>query len=72
MIPVSDPEAERRGELLLDLLEAAEQIQRENLRRRYPEATREEIERRLRDWYLTPEDDLAATPFLREIPAEPR
>ena len=51
-----DREAEQRSLLLLELLELAEQIQRANIRRRFPVATREELDRRLTDWYLGRED----------------
>ena len=37
-------------ELAFDLYESAELIMRENLRRRFPEADDDEIERRLLDW----------------------
>ncbi len=40
----------RRLELAFDLFEAGEQIMRQNLKRRYPDAGREEIERHLGEW----------------------
>ena len=40
----------QRLELAFDLYEAGEQIMRQNLKRRYPDAGREEIERRLAEW----------------------
>lgn len=39
--------------LAFDLYEGAEQMMRLNLRRRYPEADEEEIERRLGEWLRT-------------------
>jgi len=39
-----------RYQLALDLFEAAEQIMRQNLRRRFPDAGPDEIEARLVDW----------------------
>ncbi len=39
-----------RLELAFDLYEAGEQMMRQNLKRRHPEADREEIERRLAAW----------------------
>ncbi|MFW6012489.1 MAG: hypothetical protein ACOC92_02135 [bacterium] len=50
MEPVRDPEAAKRLELAFDLYEAAEAIMRQNLRRRNPEATDEEIEEGIRAW----------------------
>jgi hypothetical protein len=46
------PDSEQRSDLLLDLLETAEAILRANLRRESPAASREEIERRVSQWYL--------------------
>ena len=40
----------QRLELAFDLYEAGEEIMRQNLKRRYPCAGREEIERRLAEW----------------------
>ncbi len=39
-----------RLELAFDLFEAGEQIMRQNLKRRHPRASSEEIERRLAEW----------------------
>lgn len=50
MQPIQDPAVMARMELAFDLYEAAEQIMRQNLRRAFPEADDEEIERRLLDW----------------------
>jgi hypothetical protein len=47
---IRDPAVRARIETAFDLYEAAEQIMRQNLRRRFPDASSEEIERRLLDW----------------------
>lgn len=44
--------AMERFQATLDLFEAGEQMMRQNLRRRYPEAGDEEIEQRLLEWFL--------------------
>ena len=49
--PIVDPVVQRRYRTTVDLLEAAEQIMRQNLRRRHPEASSEEIEILLGRWY---------------------
>jgi hypothetical protein len=59
MEPIRDPEVLARMRIAFDLYEAAEEIMRQNLRRRHPEATEEEIERDLVSW-------------LREQPVRPR
>jgi Rv0078B-related antitoxin len=46
----SDPEVLRKMAELLDLFDASVLIQRQNLRRRFPEAPAEEIEARLLAW----------------------
>jgi len=46
-------EVMERMRLTFDLFEAAEQMQRLNLRRRYPDADEGEIERRLVEWLHT-------------------
>lgn len=48
--PIRDPEVLRRMELAFDLYEAAEAIMRQNLRRRNPQASEEEIEEGIREW----------------------
>lgn len=50
MKPIRDPEVLARMDLAFDLYEAAEEMMRQNLRRRNPEATEEEIEEGIRDW----------------------
>jgi hypothetical protein len=50
MAPVRDPEIRKRMELAFDLYEAAEEIMRQNLRRRNPGASEEEIEEGIREW----------------------
>jgi len=50
MQPIRDPEVLKRMELAFDLYEAAEEIMRQNLRRRNPGASEEEIEEGIREW----------------------
>lgn len=47
---IHDPAILRRMEIAFDLYETSEQIMRQNLRRRNPEATDEEIEQGIREW----------------------
>lgn len=46
--PIRDPEVLKRMQITFDLYEAAEQVIRQNLRRRNPAATEQEIEEGLR------------------------
>lgn len=48
--PIRDPEFMKRMELTFDLYEAAEQMMRQNLIRRNPDATEEEILEGLQEW----------------------
>lgn len=48
--PRRDPKVTWGMEIAFDLAETAEQMMRQNLRRRNPEASEEEIERGLLDW----------------------
>jgi hypothetical protein len=48
--PISDPAVLRRMAIAFDLFEVAEQMMRQNLRRRNPAASDEEIERGVREW----------------------
>ncbi len=48
--PIRDPDVLARMELAFDLYEMAEQMMRQNLRRRNPGATEQEIEEGIRDW----------------------
>jgi hypothetical protein len=50
MEPISDPQVLARMRMAFDLYETAEDMMRQNLRRRFPEASEEEIERRLVAW----------------------
>lgn len=50
MQPIRDPDVLQRMELAFDLYEAAEEIMRQNLRRRNPGASEEEIEQGIREW----------------------
>lgn len=47
---IRDPEVMARARMMFDLSEMAVKMQRQNLRRRYPDASDEEIARRLREW----------------------
>jgi hypothetical protein len=48
--PTYDPEITQKMRATFELYEFAEEVMRLNLRRRYPEAGEEEIERRLLSW----------------------
>lgn len=48
--PIRDPDVLARMEIAFDLYETAEQMMRQNLRRRNPEATEQEIETGIREW----------------------
>ncbi len=48
--PIRDPEVLARMELAFDLYEMAEQMMGQNLRRRNPEASEQEIEEGIREW----------------------
>ncbi len=48
--PIRDPEVLARMELAFDLYEMAEQMMRQNLRRRNPGASKQEIEEGIREW----------------------
>ncbi|MGH2625568.1 MAG: hypothetical protein ACRDHY_02820 [Anaerolineales bacterium] len=50
MEPIRDPEVLARMRMVFDLYQMAEDLMRQNLRRRFPEASEEEIERRLVAW----------------------
>jgi hypothetical protein len=49
-LPIRDPKVLERMRIALDLYQVAEDIQRQNLRRRNPDATEEEIEQGIREW----------------------
>jgi hypothetical protein len=48
--PIRNPTVLRRMEIAFDLYETAEQMMRQNLRRRNPAASDEEIERGIGEW----------------------
>ncbi len=50
MEPIRDPEIIDRMQTAFELYEAAEQIMEQNLRRRHPELSAEEIEERMVAW----------------------
>lgn len=68
--PIRDPDVLRRMQQTFDLCHAAEEIMRQNLRRRNPSASEAEIEEGLRRWRqdkpLEPDDEA-----FRVIPREP-
>ena len=50
MEPIRDPKILARATAAFDLCQTAENIMRQNLRRRYPQASEEEIRRRFVAW----------------------
>jgi hypothetical protein len=50
MEPVRDPKILARAEAAFDLCQTVEDIMRQNLRRRHPEASEEEIRERFSAW----------------------
>jgi Rv0078B-related antitoxin len=50
MEPIRDPEILARAEDMFDLCQTMENMMRQNLRRRYPEASEEEIQERFSAW----------------------
>lgn len=48
--PIRDLDVLARAEILFDLCETAEQIMRQNIRRRNPELSEAEVEERLVEW----------------------
>lgn len=50
MRPIRDPDVIARMETAFDLFDLAEEMMRQNLRRRFPAATEDEIEGRLLRW----------------------
>lgn len=50
MEPIRDPEFLARALAAFDLCETAEQMMQQNLRRRYPQASEEEIRQRFKAW----------------------
>ena len=48
--PIQDRALLRRMEMAFDLYEMAEEMMRQNLRRRNPEASEREIEQGIREW----------------------
>lgn len=53
MQPICDPEILQRMRQAFDLYEFSDQLMRQNLRRRHPDADEEEIERRFVEWLQT-------------------
>lgn len=50
MEPIRDPEILARAEAAFDLCQTVEDIMRQNLRRRHPEASEDEIRERFSAW----------------------
>ena len=50
MKPIRDPKVLARARAAFDLCQTAEDIMRQNLRRRYPQASEKEIRRRFAAW----------------------
>ncbi len=50
MEPIRDPEILARAEDMFDLCETMENMMRQNLRRRHPQASEEEIQERFSAW----------------------
>ncbi len=48
--PIRDPDVLGRMEMAFDLYEMAEQMMRQNLRRRNPGASEQEIDQGIREW----------------------
>jgi Rv0078B-related antitoxin len=48
--PIRDPEIRGRAEMTFELSGTAEQMMRENIRRRHPELDRAEVEKRFVGW----------------------
>lgn len=53
MRPIRDPEIMKRMERAFDLYDFSDQLMRQNLRRRFPQADEAEIERRFVAWLQT-------------------
>lgn len=68
--PISDPKVLERMRIALDLYQVAEDIQRQNLRRRNPDATEEEIQQGIREWLAeqSPIDERVFRRRTKEIP----
>jgi hypothetical protein len=57
---VTDPEMALRAAQTFELFRVGVRMMRENLRRRYPVESAEDIERRLADWLLKDDEGSAA------------
>ena len=51
--PIRDSDVLARAQTTFDLCDAADEIMRQNIRRRHPELTEEQVEERLAAWYLS-------------------
>jgi Rv0078B-related antitoxin len=65
--PIHDPKVFERAQATFELLELAEKIMRQNIRRRHPQLSEEEVEQRLVEWYRRRPDDSYGRPS-RERP----
>ena len=55
--PIRDPEILKRAEITFELCETAEQMMRENIRRRHPELDDQDVEKRFVEWLRTRTSD---------------
>lgn len=60
---VRDPEIMRRFAETMELFEAAVAIQRQNIRRRHPELSEDEVDERLQAWLLDRPGDHTSSEF---------
>jgi len=63
--PIRDPETRQRFEETMELFGVAVQIMRQNIRRRNPELTEDEVDERLQDWLLDRTGDHDSPTFRR-------
>ena len=55
--PIRDPEVLARAQMTFDLCDTAEQIMRQNIRRRHPELNESEVEERFAAWFRSRRKD---------------
>ena len=67
--PIRDPDVLNRMSLAMDLYAAAEEMMRQNLRRRHPRASSAEIETRLLSWLRKEDEPEDLPPLLLRQPA---
>lgn len=69
--PIRNPEVLARMKVTMELYQAAEEMMRQNLRRRHPQAGEEEIERRLLSWLRKEDESENWPPHIVIRPARP-